>query len=452
MSVIERSRLSPILPEEWQGKYTDLTIKTTESGHDYLYGIDKESDTPERLSWKPLDKAIEENFGYEPAEAFPGLRAENELLRQQNAVLVNRLDGLEQTLNEERQAHQQEVDALREEMAGMEERFNAKLQELETRLQGSSAQEGVIDASDFKEARRWQPQTGDVIPVREGGRENFLTIESISPDGETAKVRNKEGQLATMPLSQLARYWNAEQIRKRDEEVAVDDDRSLRGRFGGAYNRLIRKRTEVVPTAVVNDDGEVLVVQEEREVDNRRGVAAVLLGAAALVAAAIIGYEIGDSDDQPKITPNTITRTVPRPLSSNSIVIGKNRYKVLLNDEKKLAAEEKKLDAAKAKNAELSDTNSQLRDKVRDLRKGEESRENGGYHHETLGYYGDTVWSHAQRLLESKSGTKPDTGQVRKLTAKILRINGLRWQGGGYGVDAHQLPVGMELRIPNNIG
>jgi len=443
MSAVEQTRFSPVVPDEWQEKYIDLKIKTADSGHDYLYGIDKQTNSLERLPWKPLDQSIKESFGYESGGFFPGLRAENEMLRQHNELLVNRLNDFQRMLSEEKEAHQREVADLRQEMADMEQRFNTQIQELEAKLPKSPSDPNVVDIREFREVRRWEPKRGDTVPVREAGRENVLTVDSVNPEEETVRVRNSNGQLATMPLAKLAEYWNAEQIRKRSEAEAMADDTSLRGRFRGAYSRLIRRRTEAVPVVMVNEDGETIVTSEEREVDDRRTAVGVVVGAAALIAAGVIGYEIGKSNEPPQTAPATVIRTIPRPLPSNVVTIGKERYKVLLNDEKKLGAVE-------ANNAQLRANNQELKETVHDLRSGNESYGGSNYHTETLNYYGDTVWSHVQRYLERKTGRKPNVEQIRKLTSKVLSINGLRWQGGGYGVDAHRLPVGFNLRIPND--
>jgi hypothetical protein len=63
-----------------------------------------------------------------------------------------------------------------------------------------------------------------------------------------------------------------------------------------------------------------------------------------------------------------------------------------------------------------------------------------------LSFYGDTVWHETARRLHNASAEK-----VHKATAYVLRINGLRWNGGGSGVDAHKLPLGFRFRIPRNI-
>jgi hypothetical protein len=68
-----------------------------------------------------------------------------------------------------------------------------------------------------------------------------------------------------------------------------------------------------------------------------------------------------------------------------------------------------------------------------------------------LSYRGDTVWSHARRLIERRTDGTSSTELIRHVTSKILSLNGLRWNGGGPGVDAHQLPLGMQLRVPNRI-
>jgi hypothetical protein len=63
-----------------------------------------------------------------------------------------------------------------------------------------------------------------------------------------------------------------------------------------------------------------------------------------------------------------------------------------------------------------------------------------------LVYYGDTVWHETARRMRGASAEK-----VRKATNYVLRLNGLRWDGGGSGVDAHKLPLGFRFKIPRNI-
>lgn len=57
---------------------------------------------------------------------------------------------------------------------------------------------------------------------------------------------------------------------------------------------------------------------------------------------------------------------------------------------------------------------------------------------------GDTVWDETAKAL----GHQPTHSQV----GEVLRDNGMQFSGGGPGIDAHQLPIGTPVNIPNNLG
>lgn len=416
MSVVEKGELADIVPEEWRDKYQDLELTSGKDGHDYLYGIDEEGHKNSRLSWEPLDRSIEETYGIKWVEPYPALRAENEALRLENRALKT------------------ELADLRMEMTALEDRLNTKIRQLEARLDEAP---GTFDPGKFKKVREWKPRAGEKIPapVRNGEPDNILTIESVNPDDESATVATSTGEIVTIPLAQLSRYWNVEQLRQKQAKEAATTETSLQARFRRAYDSLLRRHTEVIPTVLYNQDGEVVVVQEEREVEDRRP-AALAAVAAGLLLAGFIGYEIGNGNEHTTIKPVTITRTVPKPLPGNEIVIGKNQYKVLLNQEKKLAG-------AEAKNAKL-------KEEIQDLRAAEAAGATASGN-ESLSFRGDTVWAEVSKRLREQLGYTASSDQIRRATGYVLRLNGLRWDGGGYGVDAHRLPVGFRIKIPNNI-
>lgn len=78
-------------------------------------------------------------------------------------------------------------------------------------------------------------------------------------------------------------------------------------------------------------------------------------------------------------------------------------------------------------------------------------RFSGDTHTETLTHNGDTIWNHVSNLIERRTGRRPNIDMVRKVTDKVLRLNGLRWDHGGFGVNAHKLPVGFHFKIPTKL-
>lgn len=419
-SVAERSQLAEVVPEQWRNEYQDVVLTKGKDGHDYLYGVDAEGRKNPRLSWEPLDQSIKEFYGIERAEPYPALRSENEELRLQNSLL------------------KQDVQSLRDEMSAMESRFNAKIAQLEEKLaQG----QGPADIADFQKVRQWTPRPGQTItaPVEPGQPANILTIESIDTADKSAVVQNSEGKKVGMPLTQLARYWNDQQIRAQRDRLAKP--KTLRGRMDRAYGAILRRRTDTVPTVIINQEGRPAIILEDEEFEDKRPLAVAAL-AAGLLLGGLVGYGLSNKDEGPTVQGPTITRTVTRPLPANSIVIGKQRYNVLLHDEKALAAVQAK--------------NSKLKEEVHDLQGAQASQ--GGPASPTpnrknasLSYRGDTVWNEVSKKIRERLGYQANANTIKKATTYVLRLNGLRWNSGGYGVDAHKLPVGFRFKIPDNI-
>jgi hypothetical protein len=69
----------------------------------------------------------------------------------------------------------------------------------------------------------------------------------------------------------------------------------------------------------------------------------------------------------------------------------------------------------------------------------------------TLSYRGDTVYNEVARRVKEKLGIGASDSKIKKATGYVLRLNGLRWNGGGSGTDAHKLPIGFRFKIPDNI-
>jgi hypothetical protein len=75
----------------------------------------------------------------------------------------------------------------------------------------------------------------------------------------------------------------------------------------------------------------------------------------------------------------------------------------------------------------------------------------GGTHTDTLNFNGDTISNHAEKLIERRTGRVPDWDLIKKVTSKILHMNGFRWHGGGRNVDAHNMAIGLHFKMPNKI-
>lgn len=213
----------------------------------------------------------------------------------------------------------------------------------------------------------------------------------------------------------------------------------------------VRPRREVVVTRDV-PQGEVVREREvvEREEDDRRRVVLAALGGAALVGAGVFagwliwGRHSGVSHEDIK----DITKNINQHTDAQ-IGILKDQFQ----------------DRVHALNQRWGQRWQEAIEQIRHLKhtvdvlKHEEAREvigsiksPGGTHIERLNYYGDTVWYHAQRLAENQTSRGFDTGLIHKIAGKILHLSGYRWNGGGFGVDAHQLPIGAKLVVPNRIG
>src|SRR5579862_8621244 len=138
MSVAEKAELADVVPPEWKDQYQDIQLTKGRDGHDYLYGVDESGHKGSRLNWEVLDKYMEQTYGIEPEAPYPGLRSENQSLRQKNIELKRQLDDLKM------------------DMAAMEVRLNSKIGELEAKI---DRQPAVFDPDTFQKVREWRPKT-----------------------------------------------------------------------------------------------------------------------------------------------------------------------------------------------------------------------------------------------------------------------------------------------------
>jgi hypothetical protein len=202
------------------------------------------------------------------------------------------------------------------------------------------------------------------------------------------------------------------------------------------------------------------VVENDEEMDSyieseRRAGTAVIVGGVAVIGAGVIGWWLG------KHLGHDNVRNFNEIVSQNNALKGQNNQ--LLGEvssmKGQLSVDSSAIGRMSQRIAELKrslNANHQIllglrKHEAREALYGSRFRFYGGTHSEYLRYYGDTVWDHARRYIERRSNQTPNNDLIRRVTSKILSLSGLRWNGGGPGVDAHQLPINQHLVVPNKI-
>jgi hypothetical protein len=244
--------------------------------------------------------------------------------------------------------------------------------------------------------------------------------------------------------------------------IAGDNDVSASRRL--TFMERVRGRTSgVVPIAdnptTVNRVAPPAVVVEDREVvdsdSDRRGRAAAIIGGMVLGGLLLwAGTKIGpDHAEEVKNYFKGQTDLWQQKLNTANTHINDLRGQLRSHD----AADTRKFDLLMRRHSHDIRVDQKILHLVKGL-KHQEAMEaargvgaKGAAHIEHLRHYGDTIWDHAKRLVERRTGRTHNWAQVHKVTAKILQMNGLHWNHGGWGVNAHKLPVGYDFKVPNKI-
>jgi hypothetical protein len=387
-------------------------------------------------------------------------------------------------LEEEKRQHLLTIEELRRERDDLEQKFEYRLQEEIQKVRsefeeqinapkGAVAPEEARGAADAEEPTVAKPPSAEAIKEEQIFPGTVIDVESEDKKGwgltAVSGVWNgPDGQEnITYMDGSIARHVPIEKVKIHEEEVVTEQvvppesatpprgvveeseaPLTWRQRAGDWFS--LRRPVTYIQTRRPVGGGEVI---EEEVTEDRPSPAAYaggLLVAAAL--GAFIGWELknnGHSHTTELINQNKHLKTevhnMHQTINHDSRIIGQNHD--LLKQEKTKLNENNRI--LRHNRAVLKHLHEQVHH-IFKIEKAETGRElsstSAGGGNAQLSYYGDTVWHETARRMRDASAEK-----IRKATNYILRINGLRWNGGGAGVDAHKLPVGFRFRIPRNI-
>lgn len=204
------------------------------------------------------------------------------------------------------------------------------------------------------------------------------------------------------------------------------------------------------------DDKPVVVVEREvvdgySETDRRRGAAA-LLGTVAVLGASLLMAGLWGEHEENEGKQSQSTKIEQNFNNHTSMGSGRNAA-----DDARDKAQNEGLSWLRGRVDKQSRVNAKLKERLAQLEQEEAQEKIGGTeeaagtHTESLSHSGDTIWEHVEDDLEAEVGHEPSAPLVRNVTDRVLKMNHLRWQGGGWGVDTHKLPVGYEFQVPNGI-
>jgi hypothetical protein len=243
--------------------------------------------------------------------------------------------------------------------------------------------------------------------------------------------------------------------RVRHEEVPYEEDKWWKRRTG--WLRSTEKDVYHHP------DDDMVIVEERERYDSSKIAAAVAIG----ISIVALAFSLESREDH-----DSGLRTAITNIDNNQHVIKNKLYGHISADNARDVANSDRDHSNKLRDDKqaraINGLNTRLKraqDEIDSLKK-QESREErveklrgvqGGLelnntHVESLDHSGDTVWDHVENDLQSELREQPSVTLVHETTGKVLKLNGLRWSGGGYGVDAHRLPVGFKLKVPNDLG
>jgi predicted nucleic acid-binding Zn-ribbon protein len=483
-----------MMPSDWEEQFKGLVVIRDRNGREILYGVKKEDEKKAELPWKILEQAIKDATGHEPVrwtqeeyDSNPDLwnaRIEaaqyrtslmsSEFRNRQHSDEIAELSNQIREANAQKDKYREEVRKLTDSVVALTERITAlegslrrdnehtyNLEEpVEVRLDGKEwtsgwkvAEDDAVDADDK-----------EMVKVRKNGQYRYVERENIRR--EAAKPVPVPTPRSAMVVEGQARdnssRWNSFRSRLGDRFLGWQ----VQGHTGLFY--IMDKRNRPIAAYESEEDAEVVIEEERR----RRG-GAVLVGAAAVIGAGVVGGAVGwwlgrhTGHDHS----NEINKAISKLnyLDEQNDVLGRklntaNTHIDTLSTQLSTAN-----DHIDTLSAQLSGARDQLHDvkhtvhsnhdllvnlkhdEAKEALSGSGVRFSGSTHAETLGYRGDTVWDHARRLIERKKGRAPDIDSVRRVTSKILHLSGLRWNGGGPGVDAHRLPIGQKLIVPNSV-
>jgi hypothetical protein len=242
-------------------------------------------------------------------------------------------------------------------------------------------------------------------------------------------------------------------------DVAAPRRLTARERWRALISGSVPVTSATENTTVVDRGVPPGAMVEDREVveadDNRRGRAAAIIGGMVLGGLLVwVGTKIGpDHAEEVKNYFKGQTGLLQQKLNTANAHINDLRGQIKSHG----LADAKRFDTLVHRQNHDLRLDQRALHLLRALNRHEAREGTGGAganmsaHVEHLRYYGDTIWDHAKRLVERRTGRSHDWGQVRKVTAKILHMNGLQWNSGGWGVDAHKLPIGLGFKVPNKI-
>jgi hypothetical protein len=390
------------------------------------------------------------------------LEESNRQLTEQNRLLLTQ----NETLTAENERLLSELATVKADLARLERRFDefrgeTEPEEARTESDAEEPQAEPVAQEAVKDGRIFP---GTVVDIESGNEKSWgLTAASgiwKGPDGHEYITFIDEGKPRWAPVENVSIHEeDIETVPVVPLEAAAprggfvsERESSLSWRDRAADWLTFRRPVTYLQTRRPVGGGPETEYEEEITEDRYSPAAVVagFLGAAAI--GAFIGWELkntGHSHTTEIINQNKHLKeevhNMHTALNHDSGVISQNNAMLkhdtaVINDNHRIL---------KHNRAVLKQLHEQVHHLFK-IEKAENVRElsaaGAGGSEARLSFYGDTVWHETARRMHHASAA-----QIRKATNYILRINGLRWNGGGYGVDAHKLPLGFRFRIPENI-
>jgi hypothetical protein len=443
-----------MMPETWKNQYKGLRVGRTSDDPDkeILYAVyggyqgGGEKIVP--VSMDKLVRAIEEGPGGFKSRKMTKEEYDKDPQLGEALIENERLHRKLQVTMAQNEEYQQQIGRLEGELTSVNNRLNA----LENRI-------GVVSSIPINE-----PQAVDAGTTVHP-RAPFVNTDIVEPEPGIIANGTTTGTDEPRPVLTDVNVDNNAGAEPQQSGGFKSRWNRTKGSIGGAvlgwqvraHNgayKIIDKQGR--DRYVVGND-EIIDAHTESE---RRVGGAILLGGVAVVGAGILGWWLGKHYGHDHI--NNFSEII----SQNNTIKGQNNR--LLSEVESMKGQ---INTDSTLLGRMSDRINQLKNQLdannRLLRSdhnlllnlkhqeaGEAARNvslSSEAHTEALRYRGDTIWTHAQNLIERRTERAPSTERIRRVTARILDINGLRWNSGGPGVDAHKLPRGFNFKVPNKI-
>lgn len=310
--------------------------------------------------------------------------------------------------------------------------------------------------NDVENATTGRPQTV-VNPTTEDDGIRLVAASAMTPKPTAAPKAKPIPRIVVEPTPTSA---SADEITEGEpiESPVPEEEPGRWNRFRGKIGNAVlgtQVRAQNGMYRMVNREGDVVTNDEiiDTEIEERRRVGTgVLIGGVAVIGAGILGYWLA------KHTGQSPSSKINEIYNQNTTIKGQNSQLVeqlnTLKAQDKTAFERMSQRIAEMKRTVNANHNLLVYLKHHEAREAIATRNvsySGATHSEYLSYYGDTPWDHARRWIEQRTGRTPNENTIRRVTSRILSMSGIRWNGGGFNVDSHLLPIGRRLIVPNRV-